>query len=64
MDGPGQDPEMAEHYRLRWLEGVSRAERRQQYVDKMAFHRMGGGHEPIPRPPRPQLPWHYGEPVD
>lgn len=64
MDGPGQDVEMAQHYQARWLDGIARARKRQEMVDRFAFHRMGGGHQPIPRPPRPQLPWQYGEPVD
>lgn len=62
-DGPGQDTQMAEHYRLRWLAGVNRLLRRKRVILSNRTGRFGGEPLRAAKPPRPQLPWRYGKVV-
>lgn len=63
-NGPGHDPKLAAHFTERWSRGLARIERRRRIAVSArvgSFHErtvLGGG-----RPPRPSLPWNYGQRV-
>lgn len=61
-DGPGQNLELAEHYRERYHGAVARVLRRKQRASSSRVLRMGGG-QPRDLNPRPRLPWNYGKVV-
>lgn len=61
-DGPGQDVKFADHYQTRYLTGVRRALVRKSRLRSVRVGRMGG--ELIAAtngPPRPRLPWEFGD---
>lgn len=60
--GPGQDMKLGAHYWQRWQRGVARILRRRQRLPRPRV----GGFQQAPvlggtRPPRPKLPWQYGQ---
>lgn len=62
--GPGQDLKLAAHFQLRWTRGLARIQRRLQLVDAEHISVMGGDGTPLQtRPPRPKLPWAFGNVV-
>jgi len=64
--GDGQDLKRAAAYMAKWQEVVDRANRRNQQVRKrMQPIVVGGGGRSIvrSRPPRPALPWNFGDVV-
>jgi len=61
--GAGQDPDLAEHYRLRFETGVQRIRHRVEAVRKFRVGRMGGALSRGGPPPKPRLPWQYGKVV-
>lgn len=62
--GPGQDLELAEHYKTRWDAAVVNAGTRQDRVKKARVGILGGfGGRRMGRPPYPSMPWQYARPV-
>lgn len=62
--GPGQDFKLANWYRGRWNAALSRINRRINRQTQERTGRMGGsGEGPSGRPPRPRLPWQYGNKI-
>lgn len=63
-NGAGQNYKMAQLYDDRWKRGIERVKRRLQVQNKKRTHRLGGD---VLRyasgPPRPKLPWQYGDDV-
>jgi len=59
--GPAQDLRLAKHYDARYRRGVARVDRRMKAQSRMRVGQMGGA-TPVPRtPPRPKLPWQFGQ---
>lgn len=62
--GPGQQPRLAGHYKQRWDRGVARVLARKQAVRNERVGYLGSGTVSVAhRPPRPRLPWQYGQEV-
>jgi hypothetical protein len=62
--GPGQDRKLAAHYDQRWARGLARVHRRMTLIDVARVGVLGGNvHEAGLPPPRPRLPWNYGQRV-
>lgn len=61
--GTGQDPELAEHYRLRYEAGIQRTIKRVQSMQARKTRSMGGDEPTTYKLPRPRLPWRFGTPV-
>lgn len=59
-DGLGQNLKMAEHYRVRYEEGIARMLRRKSQIHAARINRLGGGRYDRPTLGRPVLPWQYG----
>jgi len=58
-DGPGQNLKMADHYRIRYEEGIARMLKRKDQIHAARITKLGGGPPPY-RPGLPVLPWQYG----
>lgn len=63
--GPGNDVRLASWYQSRWTAGLMRIQNRIERQTKERVGRMGGTLDPNSRtkPPRPRLPWQYGQKV-
>ncbi len=60
--GAGQDLKLAANYRMRWERAVMRTKKRVERINSHRVGRMGGNTRMLhPGPPRPRLPWQYGE---
>lgn len=62
-NGPGQDYKLAQLYSDKWDRNISRILRRIERQQSERLHRMGGSGASRSGPPRPRLPWQYGERV-
>jgi len=62
-EGDGQDYDLADHYRTRYLVGVERIKRRSLAARRRRMGIFGERSERRDGPPRPRLPWAYGEVV-
>lgn len=62
-NGVGQDPILAEHWKGRWKDGISRMIRRRKAMLDNRFRVLGDTLLPFGPPPRPKYPWNYGEVV-
>lgn len=62
-NGPGQDYKHAQLYQNRWLRNIERIVRRIERQQNERIHRMGGAMPVAVGPPRPRLPWQYGQRV-
>lgn len=62
-NSPGQNLKLSGHYQARWKRGLDRVRRRILHVDRHRTHRMGGDRRETDQPPRPRLPWQYGQKI-
>lgn len=62
-NGPGQDYKLAQLYDEKWKRCVQRVIGRVERQRKEVWHRLGGTGQPPIGPPRPRLPWQYGQPT-
>lgn len=61
--GDGYQPQLAAHYTARWQRGIARLQRRVSALNAARQGRMGGASagRRANGPPRPRLPWAYGQ---
>lgn len=57
--GPGQSPQLAEHYKTRWAVRLERVKARMRRVSTQRISQLGGSKMPRTRPPSPRMPWPY-----
>jgi hypothetical protein len=57
--GVGQQPKLAQHYKMRWTVRLARVVARMQRVSHQRVSQLGGSQMPRNRPPSPRLPWPY-----
>lgn len=63
-NGPGQNFKMGQLYKDRWDRGIARLKNRLGRVMKERIRRLGGESRNMREgPPRPRLPWQYGDRV-
>jgi hypothetical protein len=62
--GAGQDFKLAAHFRIKWERALARIKKRLDWIQSHKTGRLGGTQaEAGRRPPRPRLPWQYGQRV-
>lgn len=61
-NGPGQDYKLAQLYKDRWTRNLERVKSRVRRINQARTVRMGGdGGIKTDGPPRPRLPWQFGQ---